>query len=923
MRCQSVKFLCSAKQTSSFYRSNKCRVIIFPDFGLLGTGYHLYMDSFYTSSIPFQDLLKKEIGAFGTIFPADFTNGCGFPKTKATEADTLSEGTDEISSHKTSLRSEEEDDQQAGTASLDEQELGESVFPETPSRLLPQFSHNSDSDEFISRLRRSKRTIVKDVPADYEELFDPLTDNEEDYIPKSAEESEEGSSDGTQHEVRTRGRVPGSAQESAKQSIQVSASKKRKNGARVYNKKQYCLYCNKPTIKIARHLKAKHSDESAVKEAFSFQKGSKMRKMHLDLIRNKGNYEHNTAVLKKGVGELVACKQPRDAANRDDYMHCAFCQGLFFRRTLWRHVQVCRFRPEWAKSKRGKNKVQAFCGLAEPAPAGISQQMWKLITAMQADEVTNAIKSDSFVIRLGEQLLNQKGTSDVSQAYIRQILRDVGRLLIAAQKSTTLRNTEDFINPSKHVEVVKTVRIVCGYDEETEKYKVPSLAKKLWLTLQKLSKVVEAEALITGDKVLEKKATDFQQVHREKWNELASALAAQNAQTEATWDMPTVLSFTEDMQKLHAFLNRTCEECSRQLESEASQKNWSALARVTMSKIILFNRRRKVEVSGMMLSSFLSRDASHPREDINWALSEVEKALYTHFSRVVVKTKGGHLVPILLTPKMLDALDLLIKNRDSCGILEDNQYMFARPSAMTHFRGSDCLRSFFLACDVKCPKALTSAKLRELAATLSTVLNMSNTEMDHLANFLRQNIRIHHDFNMLPEKTLQLAKVSKVLLALEQGGISDFYGKSLDEIDIDPNERAEELGEEKLSEEELSGNEDASVPELQCEGAAAMQLPPAVTSAAGEIHSRMSFVQSSSKGTKAAVMKKEKKKWTPAEVQAVERRLMGFILPGRVPGKRECDECLKADPEILKDRDWKSIKYYVHNRIVAAKRRKI
>ena len=35
-------------------------------------------------------------------------------------------------------------------------------------------------------------------------------------------------------------------------------------------------------------------------------------------------------------------------------------------------------------------------------------------------------------------------------------------------------------------------------------------------------------------------------------------------------------------------------------------------------------------------------------------------------------------------------------------------------------------------------------------------------------------------------KTLQLAKISKVLMALEQGRLAEFHGKNLDEIEIDP-----------------------------------------------------------------------------------------------------------------------------------------
>ncbi len=335
------------------------------------------------------------------------------------------------------------------------------------------------------------------------------------------------------------------------------------------------------------------------------------------------------------------------------------------------------------------------------------------------------------------------------------------------------------------METVKAVKSTCGYDSETNKFLIPSLANKLGNTLAKASKLLKAQGLISNDEELVKNASEFQDVHQEKWNEMISATALRNIR-EAKWNVPTLMPFTKDVQKMHAHLSQVQDEWYNSLLERQSTKAWMELAKVCRAQIILFNWRREGEVASVPLSAFSSRDSSDPHEDVDWGLSEVEKQLCRHFSRIVIRGKRGRPVPILLTPKMLSALELLVKQREACGVLKDHGYMFARPEAMTHFRGSDCLRGFAKARGAKCPKSLTSTRLRKHAATLSAVLNMTDTEMDQLANFLGHDIRIHWEFYRLPEKTLQLAKISKVLMALEQGRLAEFNGKNLDEIGIEP-----------------------------------------------------------------------------------------------------------------------------------------
>ncbi|KAL0963942.1 hypothetical protein UPYG_G00315610 [Umbra pygmaea] len=65
----------------------------------------------------------------------------------------------------------------------------------------------------------------------------------------------------------------------------------------------------------------------------------------------------------------------------------------------------------------------------------------------------------------------------------------------------------------------------------------------------------------------------------------------------------------------------------------------------------------------------------------------------------------------------------------------------------------------------------------------------------------------------------------------------------------------------------------------------------------------------------------KKTPWHQTEVQAVERHMKQFITSLTVPAKSDCDKCLKAEPEALKNRDWKTVKFYIYNRDTAYKKK--
>lgn len=64
-----------------------------------------------------------------------------------------------------------------------------------------------------------------------------------------------------------------------------------------------------------------------------------------------------------------------------------------------------------------------------------------------------------------------------------------------------------------------------------------------------------------------------------------------------------------------------------------------------------------------------------------------------------------------------------------------------------------------------------------------------------------------------------------------------------------------------------------------------------------------------------------KRSWTPEECAAVGRHLRNYIVKSQVPGKADCERCITAEPQALRNRDWKAVKYFIKNRISALRRK--
>ncbi|KAL3886134.1 hypothetical protein ACJMK2_026150 [Sinanodonta woodiana] len=288
------------------------------------------------------------------------------------------------------------------------------------------------------------------------------------------------------------------------------------------------------------------------------------------------------------------------------------------------------------------------------------------------------------------------------------------------------------------------------------------------------------------------------------------------------------------------------------------------LNKITLAWIILFNRRRPGEVSRIEASQYGKRHSAALGE-IGDMLSTKEQGLCKLFTCLEIKGKRGSTVPVLLTTKVQVSLDLLFQNRAIAGVEPKNVYLFARSNygSMGHIR-----------------EHIWSTKLHKHVATMSQILNLQEQEMDLLAQFMGHDIRVHRQYYRPSEGTLQVAKLSKLFLAIENGTLTNNAGKRLEYIDIQPDEEIQHDGNGTGSDNELDDNKYHPLERDVDNTKVAVPIGPYIA-----------------KRT-AAIMK----------------HLGKLISRKTLLGKNEINNCLRTEPA-LRLRNWRNVKDFCRNKM--------
>ncbi len=625
-------------------------------------------------------------------------------------------------------------------------------------------------------------------------LLDP------DYVPGSESSDDEGEKDGVSipliehrglsNNVEIQDDDPGTASDL---SDEIPVQNRREisvmkgNGKGCRGKKHACLFCSKLYENMSRHLAQVHKHTPEVSKVLLLELKSTERRKAWEELVNKGDYHHNYEVLERGHGTVIPKYRPRVQSSEDHghYVPCTFCLGMFCKVELWKHQKTC---PAAPKSDDAKDSALRKGKLLLPCKMPRTKLYQDIIVHMRDDQIRNIVQGDDIILEYGDRMLEFCSQEVHAFNYISTKLRELGKFVKEMRAlDPSVKNLSNALGPSSWNTVLKAVRETAGYDQDSQSFKIPSLAIKLGHALKKCAEIKESRALVQQDDSAQQEAGAFIRLYNNEWNDRISRVARQTLDTKQ-YNKPKLLPLMEDVEKLHRYLEKEAKDLCERCKVDPNG-HYQMLSQVLLAQIITFNRKRCGEVQRMKCeeveTALRSQEQNLPDDEIMTALTKFEIELCKSHVRVEIQGKRGRRVPVLLTSSMVDGLNVLLDSRQAVGII-GSKYLFARPGKTIHpYRGDKVLRDCAEAAGVTEPDRLTSTRLRKHLATMSQVLNLKEYHTDMLARFMGHDLVIHRKYYRLPHNILEMAKISKILHAINEGTVAQFKGKNLDEITVE------------------------------------------------------------------------------------------------------------------------------------------
>lgn len=387
------------------------------------------------------------------------------------------------------------------------------------------------------------------------------------------------------------------------------------------------------------------------------------------------------------------------------------------------------------------------------------------------DDVVRGIRFDWLAVVYGNRL-TLKYNKPRNRKMIKNRMRLIGRVLMALKKiEPEVTELAKFLVPKYYDIVVDAIRSVARVDEVRNEFVAPATASSCVTAIRQICQMVAVEYIKKDDQENQRLTRDFLTIMNADMH-ISINKMVNETQSRMARQRKVILPSSDDVKRLVDYIEAERSASFSVLSKCFDFKEWRRLTELSMASIIVFNRRRVGDTQNILDEDFACKEmiTDETHEELLSMLPEQSKRIAKQYSRMKVRGKKNRTVPVLLKANIADCLQLLISHRKEAGVSPLNNFLFGLPSKKDIYQVVDAgrvLRKFAIASGAKNPTLLTATNLRKHLATICVTLQLNDTCVADVAEFMGHAEKVHREHYRQNPIERQIVQMSQVLEAAQ------------------------------------------------------------------------------------------------------------------------------------------------------------
>jgi hypothetical protein len=480
-----------------------------------------------------------------------------------------------------------------------------------------------------------------------------------------------------------------------------------------------------------------------------------------DEKRREGIYEFNLQLIGDGQDPEMRERKP---IKEDQLRVCSECKGYYSNKYFFKHQ--CVSKNDCSKQLALKPKLLQKISTDK---MDSDQGFLDILNRFRQGDVGDFCRTNKTIKLIGYRHYNlrrhEEGKQDEVRKTVMSEMRELAKLFFAFQNLSSERRTvEDMFRREYLSDLVEALEKNVTTADKQEKHGL-----KLFLDaiLMRSIKTLEGYFAQTMQDEKRKELKCFKSAYKSLSNELFPSARQKCIKNSLEKNRkPANLPSEEKIIRLRTYI---AAEIPFVL-SDYTIKKFAWLRSLVVARLTLFNARRGEEASRMLISEWEDAEKGVwlPEEEIQKVTDIGEQFLLGKFRLAYLKGKGKKYVPVLIPTDLLEAIQVINRDRSKFGIREDNPFLFATKSGLSHCSGWHAVAEV-------CPEAgihmITATKMRQRLSSIYASLDMSPENRKIFLQHMGHEEHINRENYQCPLGIKTACIMGKMLSSVDEGKV--------------------------------------------------------------------------------------------------------------------------------------------------------